>query len=329
MQTELKLLRMSEVETEEVKWLWYPYIPGGKITIIQGDPGEGKTTFVLELVALLTRGEPLPEENTASPPVSVLYQTAEDGLADTIKPRLVAAGADCERVLVIDESQKELTLLDERVEQAIRKTGAKLVVLDPLQAYLGETVDMHRANEIRPIFKRLSAVAEETGCAVILIGHMNKAQGAKSSYRGLGSIDFRAAARSVLVVGRLRDNPTVRIAAHDKSSLAPEGRSIAFRLNPETGFQWLGFCDTTMDELLSGKGSVLSKTAQAEELLRESLSSGPVSSMDLEQRASELGISERTLRIAKQNLGVFSCKIGKGWYSKLPGQKEGGKEVTL
>lgn len=329
MQTELKLLRMSEVETEEVKWLWYPYIPSGKITIIQGDPGEGKTTFVLELVALLTRGTPLPEENSASPPMSVLYQTAEDGLADTIKPRLVAAGADCERVLVIDESQKELTLLDERVEQAIRKTGAKLVVLDPLQAYLGETVDMHRANEIRPIFKRLSAVAEETGCAVILIGHMNKAQGAKSSYRGLGSIDFRAAARSVLVVGRLRDDPTVRIAAHDKSSLAPEGRSIAFRLNPETGFQWLGFCDTTTDELLSGKGSVLSKTAQAEELLRESLSSGPVSSMDLEQRASELGISERTLRIAKQNLGVFSCKIGKGWYSKLPGQKEGGKEVTL
>lgn len=329
MQTELKLLRMSEVETEEVKWLWYPYIPSGKITIIQGDPGEGKTTFVLELVALLTKGAPLPEENSFSPPMSVLYQTAEDGLADTIKPRLIAAGADCGRVLVIDESQKELTLLDERVEQAIRKTGAKLVVLDPLQAYLGETVDMHRANEIRPIFKRLSTVAERTGCAVVLIGHMNKAQGVKSSYRGLGSIDFRAAARSVLVVGRLRDNPTVRIAAHDKSSLAPEGRSIAFRLDSETGFQWLGFCDTTTDELLSGRGSVLSKTAQAEELLRESLSSGPISSMHLEQRASELGISERTLRIAKQNLGVFSCKMGKGWYSKLPEQKEGGKEVTL
>ena len=131
-------------------------------------------------------------------------------------------------MLVIDESKKELTLYDERLECAIQKTSAKLIVLDPLQAYLGCDVDMHRANEVRPIFKRLSQMAERTGCAIILIGHMNKAQGLKSSYRGLVSIDFRAAARSILLVGRLHDNPTIRIVAHDKSSLASERPTIAF-----------------------------------------------------------------------------------------------------
>ena len=179
---ELKLINMQDVAVEEVRWVWYPYIPYGKVTIVQGDPGEGKTSFVLAFAALLTNGEPLPESDEGSEPINVIYQTAEDGLADTIKPRLLAAGADCSRVLVIDDSEKELTLSDERLGQAVVATGAKMVILDPLQAYLGEDVDMHRANEIRPIFKRLSTMAEHTGCAVILIGHMNKAQGLKSSY---------------------------------------------------------------------------------------------------------------------------------------------------
>ena len=231
--TPLKLISMSEINAEEVQWLWYPYIPLGKLTIIQGDPGEGKTSFILAVIAALTRGEPLPECERAAEPMNVIYQTAEDGLADTIKPRLESAGADCTRVLVIDEGKRELTLCDARLEEAIRRTGAKLIVLDPLQAYLGSNVDMHRANEVRPVLKRLSLMAERTQCAVILIGHMNKAQGLKSGYRGLGSIDFRASARSVLIVGRLKSGDTLRIVAQDKNSLAPEGSSIAFELHPE------------------------------------------------------------------------------------------------
>lgn len=120
-----------------------------------------------------------------APPMNVICQTAEAELADTIKPRLTAMDADCSRVLVIDESKKELTLRDERLEKAILETDAGLIVLNPPQAYLGDGVDMHRAGEVRPVFKKLCAMAERTGCAVVLIGHLNKMRGTKCSYRGL------------------------------------------------------------------------------------------------------------------------------------------------
>ena len=247
LKTELRLINMENVAVEEVEWLLYPFIPYGKATIIQGDPGEGKTTMVLQIIAKLTKGEPvLPvidgEEEPAerAEPVNVIYQTAEDGLGDTIKPRLLAAGADCSKVLVIDDSEQPLTMLDERLEQAIRQTNAHLVVLDPIQSFLGAEVDMHRANEIRPLMKRVSVLAEKYHCAIVLIGHMNKNSTGKSSYRGLGSIDFQAAARSVLIVGRVKNEPETRVVCHVKSSLAPEGKSIAFRLDKENGFEWIG-----------------------------------------------------------------------------------------
>jgi len=318
MRPTLKLINMRDIAVEDVKWIWYPYIPSGKLTIVQGDPGEGKTTLVLALIALLTNGQPMPEAEQGSPPVSVIYQTAEDGLADTIKPRLLSAGAECSRVLVIDESDCELNLCDERLERAIKKTGAKLIVLDPLQAYLGGDTDMHRANELRQIFKRVCLMMERTGCAVILIGHMNKAQGMKSAYRGLGSIDIRAAARSVLLVGRSKDDPSLRIVAHDKSSLAPEGRSIAFEIHPERGFLWKGFCNVTDDDLLSGGGSAQTKTTLMESELKEMLRGGAVAFDEIMKRAGELKVSERTLNIAKSNLGIVSKKQGTKWYTSLP-----------
>ena len=225
---DLRIINMEDVEATKVKWLWYPYIPYGKITIIQGDPGEGKTTLVLNLAAKLTRGEKtrgekLPESVKAAEPINVLYQSAEDGLADTIKPRLIAANADTSRVMVIDETDIELSMTDHHLEAAIQQTGAKLVILDPLQAYLGAKVDMHRANEVRPVFKHLAAVAEKYECAIVLIAHLNKTAGMKAAYRMLGSVDITAAARSILIVGRVKNNPTVRVMVHSKSSLAPEG----------------------------------------------------------------------------------------------------------
>lgn len=309
----LNIINMADVETKEVEFLWYPYIPYGKLTIIQGDPGEGKTTAVLQIAALLSKGAALPGDDKERTPVNVIYQTAEDGLADTVKPRLEAAGADCSKILVIDESEYALTMADERIEEALIKTGARMVILDPIQAYLGSSVDMHRANEIRPLMKKLGDLAEKYNCAIILIGHMNKASGSKSTYRGLGSIDFQATARSVLVVGRIKDDPTLRIIAHDKSSLAPEGASIAFRLDKDNGFSWEGEYNITVDELLCGDNKVL-KNKEAIEFIKEYLADGEKKASDVFEAASDLGIKKKTLENAKRAIQVRSKKIGNIWY---------------
>ena len=246
---ELKIISMDEVQSKKVNWLWYPYIPYGKITIIQGDPGEGKTTLALRLAALLSKGEPLPYDDTEREPVKIIYQTAEDGLEDTIKPRLEA---DCTQIKVIDESEAALSMLDERIEKAIIEVGARVVILDPIQAYVGANINMNNANEVRNVMAQIGRIAEKYDCAVLLVGHMNKGSGNKSSYRGLGSIDFQASARSVLIVGRIKDSPQVRVMVQDKSSLAPEGEPIAFELDRKNGFRWLGHYDISVDDLLSG-----------------------------------------------------------------------------
>lgn len=316
----VEIIRMSEVDTLTVEWLWEPYIPFGKVTIVQGNPGEGKTTFALRLAAACTTGRALPNMKPL-PPFNVIYQTAEDGLGDTVKPRLIEAVADLDRVLVIGEAKQELTLSDERIEKAIAQTGARLIILDPIQAYVGGKTDMNKANEIRPIFRRLADVAERTGCAVILIGHLNKASGGQTAYRGLGSIDFRAAARSVLLIGRVKREPNIRVIVHDKSSLAPEGKPMAFCIDPETGFEWIGAYDITADELLSGAGgNSETKTEQAERLILDLLADGKeLASEDIEKAAAEAGISARTVRSAKRNLDgrITAKRIGAVWYHAL------------
>ena len=186
----VEIIRMSEVDTQTVEWLWEPYIPFGKVTIVQGNPGEGKTTFALRLAAACTNRKPFPHM-AVHEPFNVIYQTAEDGLGDTIKPRLMEAEADLDRVLVIDESKQGLSLSDERIERAIRQTGARLIILDPIQAYVGEKTDMNKANEIRPMFRRLAEIAERTGCAVILIECGKLLQRAGYRIKVLNTINFR------------------------------------------------------------------------------------------------------------------------------------------
>jgi archaellum biogenesis ATPase FlaH len=305
--TALKLIYMEDVQTREVNWLWYPYIPYGKITVIEGDPGEGKTTLALTLAALLSRGQPLPcAEDIPYEPISIIYQTAEDGIDDTIKPRLEKANADCSKIRVIDETEKELSMTDERLEQAIAETKAKLVILDPIQAYIGYDVDMHRANEIRPVLKRLGIIAEKYRCAIVLIGHMNKASGSKSTYRGLGSIDIQATARSVLLVARIPDKPNIRIMAQDKSSLAAAGDSIGFEISEDRGFECIGPYDITVDELLAGKeGGGRKKLDVAIAFIKEYFGAeSEVSSNDIEEEATRKGIKRNTLLSAKKKLGI-------------------------
>ena len=310
----VKIIRMSDVELTPVEWLWKPYLPFGKLSVLQGNPGEGKTYFAMHLAAACTNGKLLPNMESMEP-FNVIYQTAEDGLGDTVKPRLIEAGADLDRVLVIDDSDVQLTLSDERIEKAIIENNARLVIIDPIQAYLGADVDMNRANEVRPIFMRLGQVAQRTGCAILLIGHLNKAAGMQSLQRGLGSIDIAAAVRSVMFIGKLKHDPTMRILTHEKSSLAPPGASLAFSLGDEGGFRWVGEYDITADEMLSGiEPQRETKTQQAKDLICTLLAGGKqVLSEDIDKAALERGIPGRTVRDAKRELGdALKSKIVEG-----------------
>lgn len=310
----VKIIRMSDVELTPVEWLWKPYLPFGKLSVLQGNPGEGKTYFAMHLAAACTNGKLLPNMERMEP-FNVIYQTAEDGLGDTVKPRLIEAGADLDRVLVIDDSEVQLTLSDERIEKAIVENNARLVIIDPIQAYLGADVDMNRANEVRPIFMRLGQVAQRTGCAILLIGHLNKAAGMQSLQRGLGSIDIAAAVRSVMFIGKLKHDPTMRILTHEKSSLAPPGVSLAFSLGDEGGFRWVGEYDITADEMLSGiEPQRETKTQQAKDLICALLAGGKqVFSEDIDKAALERGIPGRTVRDAKRELGdALKSKIVEG-----------------
>ena len=315
---QVPMIKMSDVEQTEVFWLWYPYIPFGKLTIIQGNPGEGKTFFAMQLAAACTNRKYLPQMEPIEP-FNMIFQTAEDGLGDTVKPRLLSAEADLERVLVIDDSDNPLTLADGRIEKAIRENQAKLVIIDPLQAFLGANVDMNRANEVRPIFRKLADVAQATECAIVMIGHLNKAAGAQSTYRGLGSIDITAVVRSLLFIGKVKNDPTTRVIVHEKSSLAPPGQSLAFSLGDEKGFRWIGAYDISAEDLLAGgEGSKTElKQEQAVKLIREFLSEGRQASMaDINKEAMERGISERTVRLAKNSMRdeLESERRGKDWW---------------
>ena len=310
----VKIIRMSDVELTPVEWLWKPYLPFGKLSVLQGNPGEGKTYFAMHLAAACTNGKLLPNMERMES-FNVIYQTAEDGLGDTVKPRLIEAGADLDRVLVIDDSDVQLTLSDERIEKAIIENNARLIIIDPIQAYLGADVDMNRANEVRPIFMRLGQVAQRTGCAILLIGHLNKAAGMQSLQRGLGSIDIAAAVRSVMFIGKLKHDPTMRILTHEKSSLAPPGASLAFSLGDEGGFRWVGEYDITADEMLSGiEPQRETKTQQAKDLICALLAGGKqVFSEDIDKAALERGIPGRTVRDAKRELGdALKSKIVEG-----------------
>ena len=310
----VKIIRMSDVELTPVEWLWKPYLPFGKLSVLQGNPGEGKTYFAMHLAAACTNGKLLPNMERMEP-FNVIYQTAEDGLGDTVKPRLIEAGADLDRVLVIDDSEVQLTLSDEQIEKAIIENNARLVIIDPIQAYLGADVDMNRANEVRPIFMWLGQVAQRTGCAILLIGHLNKAAGMQSLQRGLGSIDIAAAVRSVMFIGKLKHDPTMRILTHEKSSLAPPGASLAFSLGDEGGFRWVGEYDITADEMLSGiEPQRETKTQQAKDLICALLAGGKqVLSEDIDKAALERGIPGRTVRDAKRELGdALKSKIVEG-----------------
>lgn len=299
------VMKMSEVEETVVQWLWYPFIPFGKVTLIQGNPGKGKTWLAMAIAAYCTNGKELPNALPIEP-FNVLYQTAEDGIADTIKPRLAKCGADMTRVRFINEEEKQLSMTDDRIEKAIRQNNVRLMIMDPIQAYLGSNVDMNRANEIRPLFRHLSTIAERTGCAIVLIGHLNKSSGSQSDYRSLGSIDIAAAVRSILFVEKVEKEKEqdIRVVYQQKDSLAKKENPVAFSLG-EGGLKWLGEYDISIEDLLMGKAGTKKETKleKAQKLILELLTKRKV--MCLEELEAELlayGISSRTGRDARKQL---------------------------
>ena len=298
------MLCYKDIEQTSVEWLWFPYIPFGKLTIIQGNPGEGKTYFTMMLTAACTNRKLFPNMEDIEP-FNVIYQTAEDGMGDTIKPRLVEAGADLSRVMVIDDSEEVLTLSDDRIEKAVRQNHVRLVIIDPVQAFIGADVDMNRANEVRPVFRKLGMIAEKTSCAIVLIGHLNKSSGTQSTYRGLGSIDIMAAVRSLIFIGKVRKDPTTRVLIHEKSSLAPPGETMAFKLGDEEGFRWVGAYEISADELLDGKEGKATETKleRGAKLIQELLvDKNEISIRELDDKAKEQGISGRTMRDVRSRM---------------------------
>lgn len=227
----------SEVQSTDVRWLWYPFIAIGKITLLQGDPGDGKSTMMMNLIAELSTGGKTPDGCKIGAPQKVIYQCSEDGVSDTIKPRLERCGADCRKIAFINEEvYNGLTLDDERIRQAIIEFRPRLVVIDPIQAYLGSDLDLQIAGRARKLMRRLGMWAAGYDCAIVLIGHLNKKEGSKGLYRSLGSIDVVAAARSVLQVERDTENPDIRIVHQIKTVLRLRQKTSAFPFLPTRAF---------------------------------------------------------------------------------------------
>ena len=318
----------SEVKSMPVKWLWYPFIAVGKISLLQGDPGDGKSTMMLRLIAEITNGGSTPDGQPFGRSQRVLYQCSEDGVADTIKPRLEESGADCRFVAFINEDvHGGLTIDDERLRQAIVEFKPRLVVIDPIQAYIGNDSDLQIACKARRLMSRLGMWASTYDCAIVLIGHLNKREGTKGLYRSLGSIDVVAAARSVMQVERHVDNPDVRIVRQIKNSLGPSGGEIWFEINSGTGFRWLepGNVVLTPTKQIEEKPQFQSKIELAAYLIKNILSDGDVLSKEVFTKLSEQGIGRKTVEEAKKALGIRSYRQMRQWYWSLgdDGKKEG------
>lgn len=309
----------SSVKERSVSWLWYPYIPYGKVTLLQGDPGDGKSTFMIHIAAILTTGGKLPGSLIPSDLQNVIYQCSEDNPSDTVKPRLIAAGADCNRVAFIDETERQLTIDDTRIENALADTSARLLIIDPIQAYIPADADMLNAVKMRSLLRRLVMLADKYQCAIVLIGHMNKA-GGKNLYRNLGSIDIAAIARSVLMIARDKDNPEIRYLFPVKSNLAYEGKAVRFQMDKKEGFKILDLCDITLQQDQPKiKKETITKAKKAENIIYSVLSEGEKPSSHVLDTLSGAGISERTARSVCKNIGVKSFRKNGIWYWKLQG----------
>ena len=322
---QLECVKACEIEPKEIKWLWYPYIPFGKVTILQGDPGDGKSKLMLSIAAILSKGKCLPftEEDTVQAPMRIIYQTTEDDTDDTVVPRFNSAGGNGDNLIFIKEDKKNLTFGDERISQAIKKYDAKLLILDPMSSYLGEDCSMNNANETRAEFNHLIAVAKETGCAIVIISHMNKLRDTNPLYRTNGSIDIAGVARSILAITRTpnRENPQERYLVQIKSNLAPTGSGIVFEV-AENGVNFTDEIELTAEDAFRSIAPLIGRPNEREEeaisFIKDMLSHGRLLATECESRLKEAGFKKTTSKKAKKKAGVHSEKEGFFWYWCLP-----------
>ena len=320
----LEIVKASDIEPKEVKWLWYPYIPFGKVTLLQGDPGDGKSKFMLSLAALLSKGEHLPfADEEEREPITIIYQTTEDDADDTVVPRFNSAGGNGDNLIFIKEDMKSLSFGDNRIREAIEKYNAKLLILDPMSSYIGESCSMNNANETRAEFNHLIAVAKETGCVIVIIAHMNKMKDSNPLYRTNGSIDIAGAARSILAIIRTanKEAPAERYLVQVKSNLAPTGSAILFEV-AESGVNFVSEMEMTAEEAFSSLAPKMGRPNETElrakDFILEMLQDGEMLANDCEAKLEEAGFKKSTIKKAKKKAGVVSHKKGFLWYWSLP-----------
>lgn len=341
--------RVADVAAERVRWLWPGRIPFAKVTVLDGDPGLGKSTFTLDLAARVTTASPLPTGERPDAPAAVVLLSAEDAIADTVRPRLEAAGADLAKVHVLE------SVLDPEgvprppsvpgdvahIERLVIATGAVMVVIDPLMAYLGSRIDSHRDQDVRRAMHALSLMAERTGAAVVLVRHLNKTPGGSALYRGGGSIGIIGAARAGLIVAADPDDPERRVLASTKANLGKLADSLAYRLvNDElrsvARVVWDGASHHRADDLLVTHDTTSEDGADAASVLAVVLADGPVWVKQAIAAMAEAGFSKDQAKRAKQKIGATSAKQGKpgdtesGWVWVLPPRREheGSEERT-
>jgi hypothetical protein len=326
------LVKLSTVVPKEVQYLWPPYLARGKLTLLEGDPDAGKTWITLAVAATVSRGGRFPNGYAYErSPESVVILSVEDGIEDTIVPRLKMLDADLERITAIpgcrsysaDGRTREvgISLADVQVlDEAMSKTRPSLVVIDPIQGFM-PNVDIHRANEVRPVLADLVKLAEKYGCSVLAVRHLSKAPTGRAAYRGMGSIDFTAAARSVLLAG-VHPKTGQRALVHLKSNLAPKGASLGYKLDSQANppFSWTGEQSITADDLLAPVEQGGSKLTEAIAFLQTTLADGEHEAVLIESQAMGKGISRATLKRARSALGVMSRQHEgtQGWFWSLP-----------
>jgi putative DNA primase/helicase len=344
----LLLAKMADIEPEMVNWLWPGRIPLGKLTLLSGDPGLGKSFLALDIAARTSTGSRWPDGAPGGVPGNVIIASAEDGAADTIVPRLRALSADLGRVYIIEGIQdsrgRRAVSLDAdlpRIEIGVRHVQAQLVLVDPIGAFLG-AADSHRDSEVRAILAPLADMAERLHVAIIAVAHLNKAQQFSAIYRTGGSIGFVAAARAVHVLAADKRNRERRIFAPLKNNLSRTAPALAFSITGEPpALEWEAApaTDINVDELLAPdpprpRGPKPESLERAKDFVQEQLrgSPGPRPVEDVVQAATRAGISESTIRRAAKEIGVIRSNSGtfpRRSFWQLPNNLIGLSEVPV